>query len=81
MFIPDLRNQGGRSVYRFSSKSLASVSVLHGLFWVVLFDTGIGALVSTVLNGRFLDSLLISQFFVCQFMRALCSSTGFRRSG
>ena len=71
MFIPDRGNQSGRGVYRFSSKSLASVSVLHGLFWVVLFDTGIGALVSTVLNGRFLDSLLISQFLACQFMRAL----------
>ena len=48
---------------RFSSKSLASVSVLHGLVWVALFNVGIAALVSTVLHSMFFDSFLISQFF------------------
>lgn len=50
-------------MYNFSSKSLASLSVLHGLFWVLLFDTGIAVLVSTVFNSKFLDSLFVSQFF------------------
>jgi sensor histidine kinase YesM len=50
-------------MYHFSSKSLASVSVLYGLFWVLLFDSGIAALVSTVLHTKFLDSLIVSQFF------------------
>ncbi len=47
----------------FSSKAFASIPLLHGLFWVLLFDTGIAVLVSTVLQPRFLDSLLVSQFF------------------
>jgi sensor histidine kinase YesM len=63
MFIPGMRNQTGRTAYRFSSKSLASVSVWRGLVWVVLFDVGIAALVSTLLHSLFLDSFLISQFF------------------
>ncbi len=50
-------------MYGFSSKSLASISVLHGLLWVLLFDTGIALLVSTMLHSAFLHSLFVSQFF------------------
>lgn len=50
-------------MYRFSSKSLASVSVLRGLVWVLLFDTAIAVLVAAVLHTGFPGSLFVSQFF------------------
>jgi len=50
-------------MYNFSSKSLAAISVLRGLLWVLLFNTGIAALLYAVLHFKFLGSLLVSQFF------------------
>jgi sensor histidine kinase YesM len=46
-----------------STKSLASISVLRGLLWVALFNTAIAVRYSTVLHGKFLVSLIISQSF------------------
>ena len=50
-------------MYHFSSKSVASISILRGLLWVLLFDTAIAVLVSAALHGRLLDSLIVSQVF------------------
>lgn len=39
------------NVYRFSNSSLASISVVQGLVWVLLFSTGIAALVTIALQA------------------------------
>ena len=63
MFISSTHKQNDGTVYRFSSKSFASISVWRGLVWVVLFDMVIAALVSGLMHSTFLNSLLVSQLF------------------
>ena len=50
-------------MYRFSSKSLASISVWRGLVWVLLFDSVIALLTSVVFQSSYLDNLVVSQCF------------------
>lgn len=50
-------------MYHFSSKSLASIPILRGLVWVVLFDTAIAVVVSAMLDVALPGSLVVSQVF------------------